>query len=196
MRNAWVGLIGLAALAMPAGAQVSSNEGLELVKALRENAGSKAYTIVQNNGTNVVNYRGVDGEAPLHVVTRSRNSNWVGYLLSNKADPNIVDKAGDTPLIIAARMGYGDGASRLIRARADVNRTNRRGETALIVAVNQRQPATVKMLLEAGADPDKRDYAAGYSAREYAKRDTRMPELLRLIETVERPKAKVAGPTR
>ena len=50
MRNAWVGLVGLAALAMPAAAQINSNEGMELVKALRENEGSKAYTIVQNNG--------------------------------------------------------------------------------------------------------------------------------------------------
>ena len=196
MRTIFVSAVALLVAAAPAAAQLNENDGATLVKALRDGDGSKAYALVQGNGTNVVNYRGPDGEAPLHVATRLRNGNWVGFLLANKADPNIGDKEGDTPLIISARMGYGDGASRLIRSRADVNRVNRRGESALIVAVNQRQPAIVKMLLEAGADPDKRDFGAGYSAREYAKRDSRMPELIRLIETVERPKAKIAGPTR
>ncbi len=188
--------VGLALTATAATAQLNENEGAQLVKALRESEGSKAYSIVQNNGTNVVNYRGQDGEAPLHVVVRARNGNWIGYLLSNKADPNVGNKDGDTPLILAARMGYAEGASRLIRMRADVDRTNRRGETALIVAVNQRQPQLVGLLLQAGADPDKRDFSAGYSARDYAKRDSRMPELLRLIDTIKRPKAQVAGPTR
>lgn len=188
--------IGLALVAIPAAAQINENNGLALVKALRESQGSMAYSIVQANGPAVVNYRGPDGEAPLHVVTRLRNSNWVGYLLSNKADPNITDKDGDTPLIIAARMGYTDGAQRLLSARADLDRTNRRGETPLIVAVNQRQPGVVRLLLMAGADPDKRDFAQGYSAREYAKRDSRMPELLRLIETIKRPNRQVAGPVR
>lgn len=196
MRRSMMALIGLAVVAVPAGAQLNENYGYELVKALRDGEGSKAYSLVQNNSTNVVNFRGGDGEAPLHVVTRLRNGNWIGFLLSNKADPNIADKQGDTPLIIAARMGYADGAQRLIQSRADVDRVNKRGESALIVAVNQRQAGIVKMLLQAGADPDKRDYAAGYSAREYAKRDTRNPELLRLIETTKRTTRQVAGPTR
>ena len=52
------------------------------------------------------------------------------------------------------------------------------GETALIVAVQQRQPRCVKLLLRSGANPDKTDHAAGYSARDYAKRDTRNREML------------------
>ena len=51
------------------------------------------------------------------------------------------------------------------------------GETPLIVAVQQRQPPIVKLLLAAGADPDKTDSAAGYSARDYAKRDSRAREI-------------------
>ena len=50
------------------------------------------------------------------------------------------------------------------------------------------------MLLQAGANPDKADHFAGYSARDYARRDTRSRELLKLIETVKSTKAKVAGP--
>jgi hypothetical protein len=52
----------------------------------------------------------------------------------------------------------------------------------------------VEILLKAGASPDKADHAAGYTARDYAKRDNRNPQLLRLIETVQSTKKKVAGP--
>jgi hypothetical protein len=38
------------------------------------------------------------------------------------------------------------------------------------------------MLLNAGANPDKADSAAGYSARDYAKRDPRAREILKLID--------------
>ena len=77
-------------------------------------------------------------------------------------------------------------------AGALVDKANRLGETALIVAVQQRQPAIVSTLLKLGANPDKTDHAAGYSARDYAKRDTRSRELLKLIETVKSQKARIA----
>jgi ankyrin repeat protein len=91
-------------------------------------------------------------------------------------------------------MGFDDGGEYLLRYKASVDAANRRGETALIVAVQQRQPRMVEILLKAGASPDKADHAAGYTARDYAKRDNRNPQLLRLIETVQSTKKKVAGP--
>jgi ankyrin repeat protein len=45
----------------------------------------------------------------------------------------------------------------------------------------------VKALLEAGADPDHSDNVAGYSARDYARRDARARDVLKLIEDL-RPK--------
>ncbi len=195
------GLIGMTALAIglsaiPATSQIVGNDGLEFLTALKEGEGSKAYAIAERNGTNILNQRGTDGDAPLHIVIRQRNGNWIGFLLAKGADPNVAGADGDTPLILAARAGFTEGVVRLIGSRADVNRVNKRGESPLIVAVNQRQQQIVKLLLESGADPDKPDFAAGYSAREYAKRDNRNPELLRLIETVKRPTPKVAGPSR
>jgi uncharacterized protein len=83
----------------------------------------------------------------------------------------------------------------MVQLGARVDATNRRGETALIIAVQQRQPRVVELLLKAGANPDKGDHAAGLSAREYAKRDTRNPGLLKLIETIKSTKKQVAGPT-
>ena len=67
----------------------------------------------------------------------------------------------------------------MLQLGAKVDAANRMGETPLIVAVQQRQLDAVKLLLAKGANPDKTDTAAGYSARDYAKRDTRNREILR-----------------
>lgn len=182
------------AAAVPAAAQVNPNQGVELLKALREAEGSKAHALVEEHGKALVNYRDVDGEAAIHIVVRARNADWTGYLLAQGADPNLAGRGGDTPLIEAARIGWRPGLARLLGARADVNKPNRRGETPLIVAVQQRQVETVALLLRAGADPDRKDYVAGYSARDYARRETRVPLLLGLIESAPKP-ARAAGPT-
>jgi ankyrin repeat protein len=94
----------------------------------------------------------------------------------------------------AARVGMSDAVDWLIGLGAPVDAENRMGETALIVAVQQRQAPIVKLLLAKGADPDKTDSAAGYSARDYARRDSRSPDILRMIEA-SRKKAAV-GPAR
>ena len=58
-----------------------------------------------------------------------------------------------------------------------------------------RDPNVVRVLLLAGANPDKRDTLAGLSARDYAKRDTRGAAILKLIEeTKAKAAAPVAGP--
>ena len=188
--------LGLAMASVPALAQLTGSDGEAFVAAMKEGNGSKAVELVQKPGSTVVNYRGGDGNAGLHIAMRNRNGNWIGFLLSNEADPNIADKNGDTPLILAARLSFAEGAARMLMHKAQVDRTNRLGETALIVAVQQRQAAIVKMLLEAGADPDKADHASGYTARDYAKRDNRTTEILRLIESVKSKTAATVGPVR
>ena len=180
--------IGLAALALvltPAGAQKTQSDGDTFLSALREGNGSKAVQLAQGKGSTVINYRGEDGETALHIVTRLRNSNWIGFLLANGADPNAGDRQGDTPLILAVRTGYGEGAAQLLIGHAQVDKTNRLGETALIVAVQQRNASIVRTLLQLGANPDRADHASGYSARDYATRDSRSKDMLRLIETVK-----------
>ena len=107
---------------------------------------------------------------------------------SKGADPNLAGAGGDTPLIEAARLGFDDAAEWLIELHAKVDGTNRMGETPLIIAVQQRDLRMVRTLLAAGTDPDVHDAAAGYSARDYAKRDPRARDILRLID-----QAKPAG---
>lgn len=194
LRMTMMAALALAAAA-PALGQPNVNKGAVLLKALRESNGSMARSLVEENGKALVNYRDSDGDSPIHIVIRARNDDWTGYLLSMGADPNLAGRGGDTPLIEAARLGWRPGLARLMVARADPDRPNKRGETPLIVAVQQRQQQAVTLLLRYGADPDRKDYSAGYSARDYARRDTRMPQLLQLIETVKRP-ARTAGPSR
>ncbi|MCY7279544.1 MAG: ankyrin repeat domain-containing protein [Sphingomonas bacterium] len=194
------GLLGmalvLALVTSPATSQGLTSKGDEMLTALRESNGSKAMQLMDASGFTLINHRGDDGSTALHIVIRTRNSNWVGYLLANGADKNAGDKKGDTPLILAARSGYGEGAARLLMSGAQVDKSNRLGETALIVAVQQRQAAIVSTLLKLGADPDKRDHAAGYSARDYAKRDTRTKDMLKLIETVKSRVSEIGKPAR
>lgn len=188
--------LALAAATMPLAAQLpTASEGEALIKAVRDEDGSTAATLIEAPGSRLVNYRSYEGETALLLVTKRRDLTWVKYLLGRSADPNIGDKNGDTPLIWASRIGFLEAAEYMILVGAKVDTTNRGGETALIVAVQQRQPRLVRLLLEAGADPDKSDHSAGLSAREYAKRDNRNPDILKLIETVKSTKKKaVAGP--
>ena len=188
--------IALALAATPTFAQLNSSEGDAFIKAMKEGDGGKALELVNQPGSTVANYRGSDGKAGLHIAVGNRNASWVGFLLSRGADPNIADRNGDTPLILAARLGFSEGVVRLVANRAQIDRPNRLGETALMAAVQARQGAIVKMLLEAGANPDKKDYATGYTARDYAKRDTRSTEMLRLIETVKSKQTAVVGPVK
>jgi len=194
MKRALTGLAVMALIASPAPGQGITSKGDEFLTALRESNGSKAMRLAEDSGFTIINHRADDGATALHIVVRTRNSNWMGYLLSNGADKDAADKKGDTPLIIAARNGYGEGVARMLMSGAQVDKPNRLGETALIVAVQARHAAIVSTLLKLGANPDKRDHAAGFSARDYAKRDSRTKDMLKLIETVKSRAAQVAQP--
>lgn len=177
--------LALGAIASPAAAQTSMGmEGASFVQAVRDNDDSKAVELLRSH-PNVVDYRDSKGETALIVAIGQRDAQWTGYLLSQKADPTIAANNGDTPLIAAARVGFNDAVEWLLQFGAKVDDRNKMGETALIVAVQRRQVPIVKLLLAKGADPDRTDTAAGYSARDYAKRDGRNPEILKLIESAK-----------
>jgi ankyrin repeat protein len=174
----------------------TASVGEEFLKALKDDDVNKALELANQPGARVVTYRGYSGESALHIVTRNRELPWISFLLNRGADPNMADSKGDTALIIASSAGFDDGAALLLRRGAKVDATNRRGETALTAAVQQRQTRIVELLLQAGANPDKADHVTGYSPRDYAKRDTRNPQILKLIEnTKSTKKQSVAGPS-
>lgn len=186
-RLGWIAAIVAGAVATPAAGQYVS-EAEAFVQAVRDRDGPKATEILNARGESILNRRNAKGETALLVAIGERDDGWTLFLLQKGADPNYPADDGTTPLIAAARIGFVDAVDWLLTKGADVNGTNRMGETALIAAVQQRHEPVVELLLEKGADPDKADAAAGYSARDYAKRDTRARGILELIEQ-SRPKA-------
>lgn len=185
--------LALLIVAAPAAGQGRLTSG-NLVDAVRDRDGSKAMELLRERGPGIVNARDEKGETPLIVAIARRDDNWTAFLLDQGADPNLAARTGDTPLIAAARSGYVAGAADLVRMKVKIDAANRMGETALIVAVQQRQPGIVKLLLAAGADPDRTDSAAGLSALDYAKRDTRSRDILKLIEAARSKQKAEPGP--
>ena len=157
----------------------------DFIQAVKNRDNDKALEVLNGHSSGIVNVRDSDGNTALIVTIARRDAEWTAYLLNKGADPNLAGKAGDTPLIVASRIGFGDAVGWLLGLGARVDAANRMGETALITAVQQRQTPIVRLLLAAGADPDKSDAAAGYSARQYAERDTRARDILQMINSTK-----------
>lgn len=176
-------LIGLAAISgavSPATAQFRG--GYAFLMAVESRDGTKATEALKDDPT-LINSRHPDtGETALGISAKRRDSTWVRFLLSKGADPALADREGVTPLMHAALLNFTDGADELILRKAPVDQSNRRGETPLILAVQSRNTAMVRLLMRHGANPDKRDHAAGMSARDYARRDDRSGALIAALE--------------
>ena len=168
-------------VAPPAQAQFS--DSYNFLKAVRERKGEEAEKFLSEPGTVIVNTRdSTSGETALHIVITRRDSTWLGYLLQKGANPNLADKKGTTPLMLATQLNYVEGIDLLVKKKVQVDQTNRSGETALILAVQLRNAEAVRALLKAGANPDKKDSRAGYSARDYAKQDGRATAIVAIVE--------------
>ena len=183
----------LAAVSGSAAAQTGPDSE-KFLDAIEKHKSDEVIELVTKRGRAIINVRGYSGATPLTTAMAKRATQYVLYLLENGADPNLTDKNGDTPLLIAARLGYGEGVTAMLGAKAAVDAANRQGETALIVAVQGRNAPIVKRLLEAGASPSHTDNASGLSARDYAVRDRRSTEILKLIDGVKKKPVFEAGP--
>lgn len=174
--------IALTVLVAPVAIQAQFSDSFNFIKAVKDRDGTKVTEFLNKPGSVIVNTRdGSTGETALHIVTAGRDSLWLGFLLQRGANPDMRDSRGNTPLLIATQLGWTDGIQTLLARRAGVDVSNSSGETPLIRAVQNRDIASVRLLLAAGANPNKPDNAAGLSAREYAKRDPRSSAILKEI---------------
>src|SRR5256885_10443807 len=168
---------GLALAAAPAAAQSLTSAGYDFVEAVKKSDGDKAMGALSANPRGIVDTKDGEGNTGLIIAISRSDEQWTGFLLQKGADPNLAGKGGDTPLIAAARVGFEPAVEWLLGLKAKVDATNRMGETPLIIAVQQHQIPIVRLLLSQGADPDRADHAAGYSARDSATRDPRAREI-------------------
>ncbi|KQM62065.1 MULTISPECIES: ankyrin repeat domain-containing protein [unclassified Sphingomonas] len=191
-------LVLAAALMLPAaaGAQQMS-PGYLFLKAIRDEDGNKVNDILGQPGQTIINTKDrTTGEGALHIVAKSGNLTYLRFLLAKGANPNLQDNRGNTPALLAVESGSVEAINALAGRKANLNLGNGSGETPLIRAVQLRNLDMVRALVAAGANPDQADVIAGLSARDYAKRDTRTPALLKLLDEAPtaKPKTAVAGP--
>jgi len=177
--------ISLVASSAPLAAQNRGYEGVQFVDAVRSGDGDKAMQLLQSSGPRIVDARDDKNDTALVVAIGNDDDRFTAFLLQKGADPNLAGHEGETPLIAAARANFPEAVGWLLGSGAKVDTANRRGETPLIIAVQQREPRIVKALLEAGANPDKTDSVAGFSARDYAKRDNRSRDIQEMIASVK-----------
>lgn len=189
---AFVFLLATSLAAAPAAGQALTAAGYDFVEAVKKSDGNKAMEVLATHPPGLVDTKDGEGNTGLIIAISRSDENWTGFLLNKHADPNLAGKGGDTPLIAAARVGFESAIEWLIAGGAKVDTPNKMGETPLIVAVQQRNAQIVRVLLNEGADPDRADHAAGYSARDYAMRDTRARDILKLIED-KKPKPAAAA---
>jgi len=175
-------------VASPAFGQSLTTSSYDFINAVKKSDGDKALQVLADNPKGIVDTRDGDGNTGLIIAIDRSDEQWTGFLLNRGADPNLPGKGGDTPLIAAARVGFEPAVEWLIALGAKIDAANRMGETPLIIAVQQRNLPIVRLLLNGGANPDKTDAAAGFSARDYAARDPRARDILKLINE-KRPKS-------
>lgn len=154
-------------VAPPVSAQRFS-DGYKFLQAVEKGDVETVKDLVNKNAT-VIDSRDVtDGHTALHTAVKRRDSVWLRYLLTYRANPNLADKEGVTPLMLASQLGYVEGIGILAAKGAKVDTANDAGETPLILAVHRRDLPMVKILLAGGANPDRSDNS-GRTARDYAK---------------------------
>jgi ankyrin repeat protein len=176
-------------------------ESYTFLQAVRNGDAAAIQSIVANPSSTAINTRDPrTGEGALHILVQRRDLRSLAFLLTRSARPDIQTGDGTTPLALAARLGWVEGAEQLLARGARVDLANRRGETPLILAVQARQLsaperlAMISLLLGQGADPNRQDSYAGYSALDYARQDRRSPEILRALEAQPQRDAAAVGP--
>ena len=121
------------------------------------------------------------GVAPLARACENASVAMITALLDAGADPNATQSSGLTPLMTAARTGNLQVVEALLAYGAGVNAsTVQLGATALMWAVAAPHPAVVRVLLDAGANPNT-STTNGYTTLMYAASNGDIPMAETLI---------------
>lgn len=102
-----------------------------------------------------IDTRNSAGETAMRIASKNNDLNTTRFLLDKGANPNIADATGRSPLSRAAGEGFNALLKLLLTAPdiyVDVQKKD--GDTALRLAVIHNQTESVRLLLEAGANPN------------------------------------------
>lgn len=114
---------------------------------------------------NVVNKQ---GDTALHLAAgKKRNEKVIEYLISKGAYINKKNSLGMTPLMIASSNGHKSNLIALLRHQPCLNVRTLNDETALTFAIVWRHKDIVKLLVQSGADINKKD-SFGWRPLNYA----------------------------
>lgn len=191
LNQIWRSTLILIAMA-PSVAFAQFSDSYNFLKAVRDRDGQKVTELVNKPGSTIINTRDAGtGETALLIATARRDADWMAFLLSKGANPNLANSHGDSPLLLTTQLRFIEGAQLLLGSGAQVDKTNGSGETPLVRAVHLRDLPMVRFLVSQGANPDKRDLT-GNSARDYARQDSRGSTLLEALESGKPDKASSA----
>ena len=98
------------------------------------------------------------GHTPMHYCAQQGSAEGISILLAAGASPDAQDADGDTPLMFIPQTQVSPQCLRLLaKASKNINLGNRSGMTALLYAAQcGNYPEYIRILLEAGADPQAR----------------------------------------
>ncbi|XP_046527702.1 ankyrin repeat domain-containing protein 29 isoform X1 [Equus quagga] len=126
-----------------------------------------------------VNQPRQDGTAPLWIASQMGHSEVVRVMLLRGADRDAARNDGTTALLKAANKGYNDVIKELLKFSPTLG-ILKNGTSALHAAVLSGNIKTVRLLLEAGADPALRN-----KANELPAELTKNEHILRLLRSKE-----------
>lgn len=136
-----------------------------LLKATQEQS-FKAAAVLAAHAQTQVDPRSERNESPLMLAALRGQEALVQTLVARGAE---INKTGWTPLHYAATGGHVRVMAFLIGAQAEVDAGSANGTTPLMMAAMYGNAASVKLLLESGADPQIRN-AQQLSALDFAQR--------------------------
>jgi ankyrin repeat protein len=106
--------------------------------------------------------------------------------LAHHADPNLDEAGKNSPLFWSVRNGRPQVVALLLKNGADVDPKTRDSGDPLYVAVSRKYYDLIKMLVKAGANPNRESYE-GLSPLELAKRNSDETAII-ILSSAKRPR--------